>query len=109
MALLAGVSVDYYSRLEQGRERSPSVQVLEALGGGAASRRRRPQHLFRLAGLRPRPQRAQVTDRVDPGLLRLMDAWPNNPALVYNRAYDVLAVERARRGPVRRVRRGRAI
>jgi transcriptional regulator with XRE-family HTH domain len=31
VALLAGVSADYYTRLEQGRERSPSVQVLDAL------------------------------------------------------------------------------
>ncbi|MCV7172719.1 helix-turn-helix domain-containing protein [Mycobacterium manitobense] len=92
VAMLAGVSVDYYSRLEQGRERSPSVQVLEALGAALRLDDDGRRHLFRLAGLAPREQHTQVADRVDPGLLRLMDAWPNNPALVYNRAYDVLAV-----------------
>jgi MmyB-like transcription regulator ligand binding domain len=32
-----------------------------------------------------------VSEHVDPSLLQLMDAWPSNPAIVYNRAYDVLA------------------
>jgi transcriptional regulator with XRE-family HTH domain len=91
VALLAGVSADYYGRLEQGRERSPSVQVLDALAGALRLDDDGRSHLFRLAGLTPRPQGARTSDRVDPGLLRLMDAWPDNPALVYNRAYDVLA------------------
>ncbi|MBO0678501.1 helix-turn-helix domain-containing protein [Mycolicibacterium sp. S2-37] len=91
VALLAGVSVDYYSRLEQGRERSPSAQVLGALSAALRLDDDGRGHLFRLAGHAPLAQRAQVSDRVDPALLRLMDAWPDNPALVYNRAYDVLA------------------
>lgn len=92
VALLAGVSVDYYTRLEQGRERSPSVQVLDALAAALRLDDDGRAHLFRLAGLAPQPQSTQVSDRVDPALLRLMDAWPENPALVYNRAYDILAV-----------------
>ena len=91
VALLAGVSADYYARLEQGRERSPSVQVLDALAAALRLDDDGRTHLFRLAGHAPRPQRTHVSDRVDPALLRLMDAWPDNPALVYNRAYDVLA------------------
>ncbi|MCF6386606.1 helix-turn-helix transcriptional regulator [Mycobacterium sp. MBM] len=91
VALLAGVSVDYYVRLEQGRERSPSAQVLEALGVALRLDDDGRQHLFRIAGLAPRPRAAGTQQRVDPALLRLMDAWPDNPALVYNRAYDVLA------------------
>lgn len=91
VALLAGVSVDYYVRLEQGRERSPSAQVLDALGVALRLDDDGRQHLFRIAGLAPRPRVAGTQDRVDPALLRLMDAWPDNPALVYNRAYDVLA------------------
>jgi hypothetical protein len=51
-------------------------------------------HLFRLAGLAPRPRSAAVSEKVDPNLLQLMEAGPNNPALVYNRAYDVLASNR---------------
>ena len=91
VALLAGVSVDYYGRLEQGRERSPSVQVLEALAATLRLDDDGRSHLFRLAGLAPRTPSNATPDRVDPGLLRLMAAWPDNPALVYNRAYDILA------------------
>jgi transcriptional regulator with XRE-family HTH domain len=90
VALLAGISTDYYTRLEQGRERSPSVQVLDALAVSLRLDDDGRRHLFRLAGLTPR-QRTRGGDVVDPALLRLMDGWPHNPALVYNRAYDVIA------------------
>lgn len=92
VAMLAGVSVDYYGRLEQGRERSPSVQVLDALAASLRLDDDGRSHLFRLAGLAPRARLGAVADRVDPALLRLMEAWSDNPALVYNRAYDILAV-----------------
>lgn len=91
VALTAGVSVDYYIRLEQGRETSPSVQVLDALSAALRLDDDGRAHLFRLAGVAPRPASTRVADQVDPGLVRLMQSWPNNPALVYNRAYDVLA------------------
>ncbi|MFG2004754.1 helix-turn-helix transcriptional regulator [Spirillospora sp. NPDC048911] len=91
VAALAGVSADYYVRLEQGRERSPSAQVIEALAVALRLPEDGRAHLFRLAGLGPRARSAAVTDRVDPNLLQLMTAWPSNPAIVYNRAYDVLA------------------
>ncbi|MFV2176786.1 helix-turn-helix domain-containing protein [Actinomadura sp. LOL_016] len=91
VAMLAGVSADYYVRLEQGRERSPSAQVLDALAGALRLDDDGRLHLFRLAGLGPRDRSPAVPARVDPGLLQLMGAWPSNPAVVYNRAYDVLA------------------
>ncbi|ADB31817.1 helix-turn-helix domain protein [Kribbella flavida DSM 17836] len=91
VSMLAGVSVDYYVRLEQGRERNPSVQVLDALSAALRLDDDGRLHLFRLAGMAPRPRTATVTDRVDPNLLQLLAAWPDNPALVSNRAYDVLA------------------
>jgi len=91
VALLAGVSVDYYGRLEQGRERTPSVQVVDALAAALRLDDDGRAHLFALARLTPRAARARVSERVEPGLLRLMAAWPDNPALVYNRAYDILA------------------
>jgi transcriptional regulator with XRE-family HTH domain len=91
VAMLAGVSVDYYVRLEQGRERTPSAQVIDALAAALRLAEDGRSHLFRLAGLSPRARSAAVDDRVDPSLLQLMDAWPDNPAIVYNRAYDVLA------------------
>jgi transcriptional regulator with XRE-family HTH domain len=91
VAMLAGVSADYYVRLEQGRERSPSAQVVDALAVALRLAEDGRAHLFRLAGLSPRAGAAAATGHVDPSLLQLMDAWPGNPAIVYNRAYDVLA------------------
>lgn len=90
VALLAGVSADYYTRLEQGRERRPSAQVVDALAAALQLGEDARKHLFRLAGLSPRTREAD-DDRVDPSLLELVAAWPHNPAVVYNRAYDVLA------------------
>jgi transcriptional regulator with XRE-family HTH domain len=94
VAALAGISADYYVRLEQGRERNPSAQVLDALAVALRLDDDGRLHLFRLAGLAPRPRSTAVSEKVDPNLLQLMEAWPNNPALVYNRAYDVLASNR---------------
>ncbi|MEO3924157.1 helix-turn-helix transcriptional regulator [Micromonosporaceae bacterium B7E4] len=91
VALLAGVSTDYYIRLEQGRERTPSAHVVDALAVALRLDEDGRQHLFRLAGLSPSTRTAAGTGRVDPSLLELMDAWPHNPAIIYNRAYDVLA------------------
>ncbi|MGW4588559.1 helix-turn-helix transcriptional regulator [Amycolatopsis thermoflava] len=91
VALLAGVSVDYYVRLEQGRERTPSAQVVDALAAALRLGEDGRQHLFRLAGLSPRTRLTAVPARVGPSLLQLMSAWPDNPAIVYNLAYDVLA------------------
>jgi transcriptional regulator with XRE-family HTH domain len=91
VAMLAGVSVDYYIRLEQGRERTPSAQVVDALSVALRLDEDGRGHLFRLAGLSPRPRVAAVSERVDPSLLQLMSAWPDNPAIVHNWAFDVLA------------------
>ncbi|MFI0353217.1 helix-turn-helix domain-containing protein [Actinomadura sp. 9N407] len=93
VALLAGMSVDYYVRLEQGRERNPSPQVLNALATVLRLDDDARSHLFRLAGPAPRPARS-TPERADPELLQLLDGWPDNPALVLGRAYDVLAGNR---------------
>lgn len=91
VALLAQVSVDYYGRLEQGRERSPSPQVLDALGEALRLSDDGRLHLYRLAGQAPRTAWTAAPERVDPFLLQLLDRWPETPALVLGRAYDVLA------------------
>jgi transcriptional regulator with XRE-family HTH domain len=96
LALLAGVSADYYVRLEQGRDRHPSEQVLEALARALQLDEDATAHLHELARetvtprRRPRPR----VERVRPGLLRMMDAWPNSPAFVIGRRLDVLAANR---------------
>lgn len=89
VALLAGVSADYYVRLEQGRERNPSPQVLSAIASALRLADDARLHLYRLAGLAPRPS-APPTE-IDPHLRHLLDSWPANPALIIGRAVDVLA------------------
>ncbi len=92
VALLAGVSTDYYIRLEQGRERNPSAQVVDALARGLALDDDAVAHLHRLARPAPvRRRRARRREQVSPNLLRLMDGWPDTPALVLDRCLDVLA------------------
>ncbi|MEC3975905.1 helix-turn-helix transcriptional regulator [Amycolatopsis sp. H20-H5] len=93
VALLAEVSVDYYVRLEQGRERHPSAQVLDALAAALRLDDDGRLHLFRLAGLAPKPT-SDRPEHVDPDLRRLLDGWPDTPALVLSRVYDVLARNR---------------
>jgi len=91
VAVLAGVSADYYARLEQGRERSPSGQVVDALARALCLDMDARWHAYRLAGLVPRPVPATSADRVDPALLRLMHAFPAAAAYVINRRLEVLA------------------
>jgi transcriptional regulator with XRE-family HTH domain len=94
VAMLAGMSVDYYVRLEQGRERNPSPQVLDALSEVFRLDDEARLHLYRIAGLAPASSRAILPERVDPQLLQLLELWPDTPALVLGRAYDVLAGNR---------------
>ncbi|WP_217250694.1 helix-turn-helix transcriptional regulator [Streptomyces sp. AC602_WCS936] len=91
VAVLAGVNADYYTRLEQGRERHPSAQVLDALGRALRLDPDAHAHLHRLAGTAPSNQFTHTTDRVGPALRQLMDGYPGAPAFVINRTLDVLA------------------
>jgi transcriptional regulator with XRE-family HTH domain len=92
LATLAGVSADYYIRLEQGRERHPSEQVIDALGRALRLDDDAIAHLHELARPAPRRRRASARpERVRPELLRLMEAWTHSPAFVMGRRMDVLA------------------
>src|SRR5713101_4079816 len=62
VAVLAGVSIDYYTRLEQGRERKPSAQVLDAIGRALKLSADARGHVFRLAGLNPSPMPGSARD-----------------------------------------------
>ncbi|MGW7088912.1 helix-turn-helix transcriptional regulator [Streptomyces sp. NPDC054871] len=92
VAVLAGVNADYYTRLEQGRERNPSPQVIDALSRALHLDTEARAHLYRLAGatLNDRPF-AHATEQVSPALRQLMDGYPNTPAFVMNRTLDLLA------------------
>ncbi|MEU3370051.1 helix-turn-helix transcriptional regulator [Streptomyces sp. NPDC006660] len=89
VALLAGMSTDYYIRLEQGRERHPSEQVLRAIAGTLRLDAAATTHLFRLALSTVGTEAAPTT--VAPELLRLMDGMRDAPAFVVGVAQDVLA------------------
>lgn len=89
VAVLAGVSVDYYRRLEQGRERRPSPGVLDALARVLELDEEGRAHLYRLAGA-PLVQAEQPRQRASEPLRDLLDAWPDQPAFVLGPALDVL-------------------
>ena len=92
LALLAGVSVDYYVRLEQGRDTHPSEQVLDALARALCLDDDAVAHLHDLARPAPRRRRPrQRPERVRPGVLRLLESWSAIPAFVLGRRMDVLA------------------
>ncbi|SES07449.1 Helix-turn-helix domain-containing protein [Lentzea xinjiangensis] len=94
VALLAGVSTDYYTRLEQGRERHPSDQVLDALARTLGLDAEETAHLHRLAKAAPAGTRRGGGDRADPSLLQLMEGWDHAPVLVLGHRMDVLAANR---------------
>jgi transcriptional regulator with XRE-family HTH domain len=92
LAMLAGVSVDYYVRIEQGRDTHPSAQVLDALARVLGLDDDAVAHLHDLA--RPTPPRRRGRsrpERVRPGVLRLLERFDGVPAFVLGRRMDVLA------------------
>nr|WP_062335578.1 helix-turn-helix transcriptional regulator [Herbidospora sakaeratensis] len=92
VAMLAGVSNSYYIRLEQGRERNPSAQVLSALARVLRLDPDATEYLYSLAHPWARPQlETGVMDQVSPSLLRLVDLSRHAPALVLGRRFEVLA------------------
>jgi transcriptional regulator with XRE-family HTH domain len=88
-AVLAGISADYYTRIEQDRERHPSVQIVEALARGLDLTADERAHLFRLAGYAPPVPAPQETVR--PELARLIGRWHDLAAFVLTGTMDVLA------------------
>ncbi|ATY13120.1 XRE family transcriptional regulator [Amycolatopsis sp. AA4] len=91
VAVLAGVNVDYYARLEQGRETRPSPQVLDALSRVLDLPPDARAHLYRLAGAAPPDALSPAPQSVSPELRQLMDSYPQAPAFVLNRVLDILA------------------
>lgn len=93
LAMLAGVSADYYVRLEQGRDQHPSEQVVDALARALQLDDDAAAHLHELARPAPRRRRRSPAkpERVRPGLLNMMAQLTNNPAFILGRRMDVLA------------------
>jgi transcriptional regulator with XRE-family HTH domain len=93
LATLAGVSVDYYTRLEQGRHHQPSEDVLEALARALQLDDDATAYLFALGRTVPSvasPHPGQQ-ESVQPELHDLLDTWTTTPALIHGRWLDVLA------------------
>ncbi|MFC4501086.1 MULTISPECIES: helix-turn-helix domain-containing protein [Streptomyces] len=92
LAFLAGLSTDYYSRLEQGRQANISTEVLDALARALRLDQVERAHLHDLAAPAPRRQtHAPAAQRPDPGMLRLIRTLDHVPALLLGHRGDVLA------------------
>jgi transcriptional regulator with XRE-family HTH domain len=90
VATLAGISADYYLRLEQGRDRNPSPQVLEALARVFRLDPTATEHLLSLSTARPAAPRRPRREVVPAGIRQLLDVV-SLPAFVESRTFDVLA------------------
>jgi transcriptional regulator with XRE-family HTH domain len=90
VAQLAGISVDYYIRLEQARGPHPSRQVLSALARALLLSADERDYLFRVAGESP-PQVPGPAREISPGIRHLLDSMPGTPAYVVDAAANVLA------------------
>ncbi|MEV6978628.1 helix-turn-helix transcriptional regulator [Kitasatospora sp. NPDC093806] len=89
VAQLAGLSVDYYARLEQRRGPQPSAQLVAALARALRLTDDERDHLFHLAGHLP-PRRHTPLTHVRPGLLLILDRLHDTPAQVVSDVGDVL-------------------
>jgi transcriptional regulator with XRE-family HTH domain len=91
VAELAGVSVDYYTRLEQGRHNRPSEAVIDALSRALRLDAVTHAHLVDLARpVRRRPEQPQV-QRVRPAIHQLIASMVDHPAFIVGRRTDILA------------------
>lgn len=89
LALLAGISVDYVTRLEQGRAANPSEQVVEALGRALRLSEAEREYLFHAAGLVP-PGQGKVPAYITPSVQRMLDRLAGTPVAVSDAAWTLL-------------------
>ncbi|WP_432938099.1 helix-turn-helix transcriptional regulator [Kribbella sp. CA-253562] len=89
VAVLAGVSADYYSRLEQTRGPMPSEQVLAAVAGALRLSPSEREHLFALGG-HAAPRRTLPDDRVGLAIRTIAEQLSNTPAIVFSRFGEAL-------------------
>jgi transcriptional regulator with XRE-family HTH domain len=94
VALLAGISVEYYLRLEQGRDQHPSHQVLASIARALQLDTDAERYLTELAAAPPAGaarRKAARPERVSPDVQALIDNWTTTPALVHGRYMTTLA------------------
>ena len=90
LAALAGVSVDYLVRLEQGRAQHPSAQVAASLARALQLSDTERDHLFVVAGLLP-PTSGTVPSHIPPGVQRLVARLGEVPVAVFTASWDLLS------------------
>jgi transcriptional regulator with XRE-family HTH domain len=90
VAQLAGVSLDYLARLEQGRAGTPSPSVLAALSRALRLSDEERAHLFRVAG-HAEPQSGTINRHMGPGVQRLLDRLSDVPVMVMDASWQVIA------------------
>ena len=95
VAALAGVSIDYLTRLEQGRDTNPSASVLAALSVALRLGDGERTHLAKLAALEQShelcPTATPLADDISPGVRHLLDQLDSTPAFVVGGIGDVVA------------------
>jgi transcriptional regulator with XRE-family HTH domain len=93
LALLAGLSPSYYIRLEQGRDRRPSREILQALARALRLDDTERSYLWSLAvpSLEPAENGVVAARTVRPGVLQLLERWADLPAFIVGPSRDVLA------------------
>lgn len=89
VASLAGLSVDYYARLEQGREQHPSPSVLNALARVLNLNPDAQRYLFGIAGASAPVNRGQR--KLSPNLLALIDDWTGHPVVLTDGCHNIVA------------------
>ncbi|MET9254483.1 helix-turn-helix transcriptional regulator [Streptomyces sp. NPDC003717] len=95
VAQLAGISPEYYLRLEQGRNLNPSDQILTALAGALRLDEDAVAYLHRLAHRAPPARRPRGRARGNQGDLQpLLDSWPQTPAYIQGPSGRVVAANR---------------
>jgi hypothetical protein len=93
VALLAGMSTDYYARIEQQRGPTPSEPILASLARALHLTQDERNHLFEVAGHQP-PGPTPLTDHVSPGMMRIMDRLADTPAQVLTALDEALVQTR---------------
>jgi len=92
VAELAGLSIDYYTRLEQGRERSPSASTLNSLARTLGLGPDAQRYLFAIA--MPQPKVPRAGQNVSRNLTELIGQWDRQLATVTDETFDVVAANR---------------
>lgn len=90
LAELAGISVDYVVRLEQGRSTTPSTQVLAALARALQLTLEERDHLYRLAGFAA-PSNGEISDHVPPGVQRVVSRLGDSAVAVFAADWQLIS------------------